>query len=75
MNNPQGDEILRTPKSGQVDLTQLADDDNLRTFYLFDQNTIKRDYFYNIQVCKLEYESEKKTCLTLDPPIENRGRR
>ena len=75
MNNPQGDEILLTPKSGQVDLTQLADDDNLRTFYLFDQNTIKRDYFYNIQVCKLEYESEKKTCLTLDPPIENRGRR
>lgn len=73
MNNKQGDKILLTPASGQVDLTQLADDDNPRTFYLFDQNTIRRDYFYNIQVCK--YESEKKTCLTLDPPVENRGRR
>ena len=72
MNNAQGDEILLTPKSGEVDLTQLKDD-SLRTFFLFDQNTIKRDYFYNIQVCKPESETE--TCLTLDPPVENRGRR
>jgi hypothetical protein len=74
MNNAQGDEILLTPKSGEVDLTQLKDD-SLRTFFLFDQNTIKRDYFYNIQVCKPETESETETCLTLDPPVENRGRR
>ena len=76
MNNAQGDEILLTPKSGEVDLTQLKDD-SLRTFFLFDQNTIKRDYFYNIQVCKpeTETESETETCLTLDPPVENRGRR
>ena len=74
MNNAQGDKILLTPKSGQVDLTLLGDD-SLRTFFLFDQNTIRREYFYNIQVCKTEYESESETCLTLDPPVENRGRR
>lgn len=71
MNNPQGDEILLTPKSGQVDLTQLTGGNALRTFFLFDQNTIKRDYFYNIQVCNEAAE----TCLTLDPPFENKGRR
>ena len=71
MNNAKGDKILLTPKSGQVDLTQLAEDDTLRTFFLFDQNTIKRDYFYNIEVCNQQTEN----CLTLDPPVENRGRR
>ncbi len=74
MNNEQGDKILLTPKSGQVDLTLLGDD-SLRSFFLFDQNTIRRDYFYNIQVCKTESESESEPCLTLDPPVENRGRR
>lgn len=71
MNSEQGDRILLTPKSGEVDLTQLADNDSLRTFFLFDQNTIRRDYFYNIEVCN--YDAE--TCLTLDPPFENKGRR
>lgn len=70
MNNAQGDKILLTPKSGQIDLTQL-EDDSLRTFFLFDQNTIRREYFYNIQACNEATE----TCLTLDPPVENRGRR
>lgn len=70
MNNAQGDKTLLTPKSGEVDLTQLAEDESLRTFFLFDQNTIKRDYFYNIEVCNYQTEN----CLTLDPPVENKGR-
>lgn len=72
MNNKQGDKTLLTPKSGQIDL-KLLGNKSLRTFFLFDQNTIKRDYFYNIQVCK--GKDEDKTCLTLDPPFENKGRR
>ena len=70
MNNAQGDKTLLTPKSGQVDLTQLAEDETLRTFFLFDQNTIKREYFYNIEACNYQTEN----CLTLDPPVENKGR-
>ncbi len=71
MNNAQGDITLLTPKSGEVDLSQLKDDDSVTTFFLFDQNTIRRDYFYNIQACNVN----TKACLTLDPPVENRGRR
>ncbi len=74
MNNAQGDITLLTPKSGEVYLNQLKDD-SLKKFFLFDQNTIRRDYFYNIQACKPETETEPKKCLTLDPPIENKGRR
>ncbi|MGA9573051.1 MAG: hypothetical protein WBS20_03785 [Lysobacterales bacterium] len=67
MDDTTGTKILLTPKSGKVVLSPLGD--GLRTFYLFDQNTIKQDYYYNIEVC-----SEAGSCLYLDPPVENKGR-
>lgn len=70
MSSSTGGTILLTPKSGEVKLTQLSGIEPLRTFYLFDQNTIKQNYYYNIQACNTETE----VCLTLDPPVENRGR-
>lgn len=71
MNNKAGDQILLTPPDGQVDLTQLGDD--VKIFYLFDQNTIKQDYYYNIKACPTG-SVDDSGCLYLDPPIENRGR-
>jgi hypothetical protein len=66
MDDAAGSNIFVTPASGQVDLTQLGAD--ARVFYLLDQNTIKQEYFYNIQACKSPSE-----CLTFDPPVENKG--
>jgi hypothetical protein len=70
MDDSSGTTILLTPKSGQVDLTQIQDGDNAGTFYLFDQNTIDREYYYNIRACP----ADGGTCVYLDPPIENKGR-
>jgi len=69
MNDDKGTTVLLTPGSGVVDLNQLPDGDALRTFYLFDQNTIKGDYFYNIEACNTTINK----CWTLDPPVENKG--
>ncbi len=68
MDDSTGTTILLTPKSGEVDLVPLGD--ALRTFYLFDQNTIKQDFYYSIKACNKDTDE----CLNLDPPIENKGR-
>ena len=68
MDDSVGTNILVTPPNGQVNLTLLGPD--IRTFYLFDQNTINQEYYYNIKACP----TAGGACRYLDPPIENRGR-
>jgi hypothetical protein len=68
MNDPQGTNKLQPPPSGQVKLTGLVA--GSKEFYLFDQNTIEQTYFYNIKVCQ---QAAPTICLTLDPPVENKG--
>ena len=68
MSDKIGTEILLTPPNGQVDLTQLGA--GVKTFYLFDQNTIRQEYYYNIEACP----TDDGKCIYLDPPIENKGR-
>jgi hypothetical protein len=68
MENADGGKILVTPASGEVDLSQLPAGAALRTFYLFDQNTIQRKYVYSIEAC------DGDNCIRLDPPVENKGR-
>jgi len=71
MDDPQGTMILPVPASGQVGLAPLPA--GSKTFYLFDQNTIEQMYFYNIRVCTVPDPNIPQKCLTLDPPIENKG--
>lgn len=78
MNDDMGTNTLFTPATGEVDLTQLQLPAGSNTFYLFDQNTIKRTYYYNIKVCRVDAGENTgggvKNCLTfIDPPIENKG--
>jgi len=73
MDDATGSTILLTPASGKVDMTKLPV--GLKTFYLLDQNTIDQKYFYNIKVCPKADPDEDDKCLTLDPPIENKGLR
>jgi hypothetical protein len=69
MDDKAGTTMLFTPASGQVDLTLLPD--GTKTFYLFDQNNIKRTYYYNIIACKNEDPQECRWFA--DPQVENRG--
>ena len=78
MNDATGSKTLFTPASGEVDLTQLQLPAGSSTFYLFDQNTIKQTYYYNIKACRIDEEKnageDVKQCLTfIDPPVENKG--
>lgn len=68
MEEEGGGKILVTPASGVVDLTQLPAGPELRTFYVFDQNTIRLKYVYSIEAC------DGENCIRLDPPVENKGR-
>jgi hypothetical protein len=64
-----GGTVLVLNNMGVIDLTKLAGD--IKTFYLYDQNTFTQTYFYNIVACT--DPGDPKTCLTLDPPVENKG--
>lgn len=66
MDDAKGSNVQIIPESGEVDLVQFLA--GSKTFYLLDQNTINRTYFYNIQAC-----NDDVGCLTLDPPVENKG--
>lgn len=68
MDDATGTNILLTPKTGEVVLTSMGAD--LRTFYVFDQNSIKQDYYYNIKACN----TGTGVCLNFDPLVENKGR-
>jgi hypothetical protein len=68
MDDKTGTEILITPANGQIDLAGDLSA-TLTEFYLRDQNTIQRKYFYNIQACK------GVDCRwIIDPPVDNDGR-
>lgn len=71
MDDATGTTTLLTPASGEVELSLLPV--GLKTFYLLDQNTIDQEYFYNIEVCPKAAPDDADKCLTLDPPIENKG--
>jgi len=45
----------------------------VRNFYLFDFNLNKSDYHYSITACPVGTDDEKE-CVTLDPPIVNKGK-
>ncbi len=70
MDDKKGTTVLATPETGVIPLVGLPGND-LKKFYLVDQNTIKQTYFYNIEACET---SNPTNCATLDPPVENTGR-
>jgi hypothetical protein len=64
-----GTQLFHTKKDGSIDLSQLTPGDEYTQFYLLDVNVIKQEYFYNIEACN------GGSCdITLDPPLDNRGR-
>jgi len=69
-DDKQGTKVLTTSKKGVVNLLDL-EQDNLKKFYLLDQNNTEQVYFYNIQACRTD---DPAICATLDPPVENTGR-
>jgi hypothetical protein len=68
-NDGLGTSLLVTNIGGGIDLTSLPTGPT--TFYLFDQNSIKQEYFYRIKACN---PSNNPTCIETDPPIVNKGR-
>jgi hypothetical protein len=71
MNEPRSAIKLPPSPSGEVDLKLLPP--GSKTFYLDDENSFAQTYFYNISVCTVSVGNEPQKCLTLDPPIENKG--
>ena len=67
IKNEAGDILLIPDEQGKVDLTVFADDDE---YFLVNQNTVLQDYYYSVDVC-----NNGGVCITVDPPIENGGRR
>jgi len=68
-NDASGSSLYVTNGKGVIDLSSLPAGST--TFYLFDQNSIKQDYFYSIKACK---PGNVPACVDTDPPIENKGR-
>ena len=64
-----GTKLFVTNIGGGIDLTDLPAGPT--TFYLFDQNSIKEDYFYRIKACN---PGNDPVCIDTDPPIKNKGR-
>ena len=62
------DEYFAPDKAGIIDLTQLSP--NLTQFVLHIENSIRQDYFYNIEACR----NDGTKCVSLDPVMRNRGR-
>jgi hypothetical protein len=69
-NDDLGTELFVTNIGGGIDLTGLPT--GAATFYLFDQNSIKEDYFYRIKACN---PGNTPICIYTDPPIINKGRK
>ena len=67
IKNKDGDKFLIPDEQGKVDLTVFGNDDE---FYLVNQNTVAQDYYYSVNVC-----NGGGVCTTVDPPVENGGRR
>ena len=68
-NDASGSSLYVTNGKGSIDISSLPAGST--TFYLFDQNSIKQDYFYHIKACNPNNVPE---CITTDPAIENKGR-
>lgn len=68
-NDDSGTSLFVTNIDGSIDLTSLLP--GSRTFYLFDQNSIKQEYFYRIKACNPDNDP---ICIETDPPIVNKGR-
>ena len=66
-DDDEGTKILVADKTGSFKLNQLSPGSS--EFYLFDQNTVKKWFFYSITVCK-----DISNCISTDPPIDNKGR-
>lgn len=64
-----GTDLFVTKMGGGIDLTSLPAGST--TFYLFDQNSVKQEYFYSIKVCSV---SNTLNCIETDPQIDNKGR-
>jgi len=54
--------------NGEIKLTGLST--GLSKFNLLDSNSFPEDYFYTITACK---DAQSDVCVSLDPPIENKG--
>ncbi len=65
----KADDYFAPGVDGKIDLGQVGSDPT--QFVLHIENSIRQNYFYNIQACN----EAKAKCLNLDPRITNRGRR
>jgi len=84
-----GPKLFHTKADGIIDLTGVKPGTTQSEFYLFDQNAIRKMYFYKIEACKVSTGTDAgedeaanaanrrfitTTCYTTDPPIDNGGR-
>jgi hypothetical protein len=63
-----GSTLTHTQMDGSIDLSGLVAGSDSTRFFLLDVNTIKQEYFYNIEACN------GSNCISIDPPLDNRGR-
>lgn len=68
-NDDLGTSLFVTDNSGSIDLESLPAGST--SFYLFDQNSIKQEYFYRIEAC---HPTNVPNCIYTDPLIDNKGR-
>lgn len=64
-----GSTLAHIQDDGSIDLSELVPGAESTEFILLDVNSIRKEYFYNIKAC---YAPDH--CITLDPPLDNRGR-
>ncbi len=65
-DDESGSKIFTAGRNGVIDLQALPAGST--EFFVLDQNTIKGEYFYSIEACS------GGTCISTDPPMENKGR-
>ncbi len=63
-----GSKLAHTQADGSIDLSGLIAGPESTEFILLDVNSIKKEYFYNIEACN------GVKCISIDPPLVNRGR-
>jgi hypothetical protein len=70
-DDTSGSNVFMTNSEGEIDLSKLNPLASGKTeFYFIDQNSIRNDYFYQIEACI----PDTNNCINTDPQIVNKGR-
>lgn len=75
-------DLVLPNRRGIIRLERLGEGESLHAFRVFNQNSVRQDYFYQIEICrdgtsggsKFGFGQDPANCPVLDPPWPNRGR-